>query len=169
MQLSEFISIKEATFSKTAVLFGIDNNPSEHQFTIMRHLAINLFDPLRAGLGNRPINISSFYRSPELNEKIGGAKNSDHMILGDTCAIDLDNDIYPRNYAASNAEIFWYVYKNLPYNKLIWEFGDNRNPSWVHISFSLNDRKNQEKKALHAYRFNGRTKYELFNPTDFFR
>ena len=169
INISDHITFMEATFSATALRYGIRNTPSLQQVTIMRHLGINLFEPLRAALGGRPINITSFYRSPTLNRRIGGASKSDHMILEDTCAIDLDNDIYPPYAAANNASIFWHIYDNLPYNKLIWEFGDKKNPAWVHISFSLDDRKNLEKKTLHAKRKNGRTTYELFNPTDFYR
>ena len=85
--ISEHISYKEATFSETATRQDIDNTPSEDQLCIMRTLAENVFEPLRAYVDG-PIKINSFFRSMALNVAIGGAKSSQHM-RGE--AIDIDD------------------------------------------------------------------------------
>lgn len=167
-KLSEHISYLEATRSATALRLGIDNTPDDRQITVMRHLAINVFEPLRNHF-KTPIRVSSFYRSPILNRKIGGASKSDHMVQGDVAAIDLDNDPFENWTGVSNADIFWYIYDNLDYYKLIWEFGDNEKPSWVHISFSLDDQKNKRKHTYHAHKPKGRTVYSLFDESKFKR
>lgn len=165
--ISEHITYNEAVRSATAIRFGIDNTPNERQLTVMRHLALNLFEPVRNHF-DKPIRVSSFYRSKKLNRKIGGALNSDHIILEDVAAIDLDNDALTWT-GVSNADIFWYIFDNLNYYKLIWEFGDKKNPAWVHISFSLDDNKNKRKHTYYAHKPRGRTVYSNFDPSKFIR
>jgi len=126
MKISANISEAEAFKSQSAVRHGIDNTTTnEVVLANMRHVA-ELFEQIRAHFG-KPIGISSFYRSPALNKKIGGAKNSQH-ILGE--AIDIDADIYG---GVTNAQIFEFA-KTLDFDQLIWEYGDDNNPAWVHIS-----------------------------------
>lgn len=165
--LSPNLSYNEAVRSSTAIRFGIANIPDDRQLAIMEHLAINLFEPVRNHF-DKPIRVSSFYRSPQLNRKIGGASNSDHMVLEDVAAIDLDNDALTWT-GVTNADIFWYIYDHLDYYKLIWEFGDDKNPDWVHISFSLDDKKNKRKHTYYVHKPKGRTVYSLFDETKFKR
>ena len=47
-------------------------------------------------------------------------------------AFDLDADVFGR---VSNSEIFNYIRENLQFDQLIWEFGDEDNPDWVHVSY----------------------------------
>ena len=75
-----------------------------------------------------PIGISSFYRSPKLNQKVKGSKTSQH-IKGE--AMDIDADIFG---GITNKEIFDYIKDNLDFHELIWEYGDDDNPAWVHVS-----------------------------------
>lgn len=158
MKISDHISFKEATKSATALKHGIDNKPSASQLEIMKHLAWCIFEPIRNWF-DTPIFISSFYRSKELNRRIGGATSSDHMVLGDTAAIDLDQDAYPSS-TASNNDIFHWVRKNVEYYKLIAEFPDeNGKISWVHISYSTDDSKNMEMRTLIAVKKSGKTHY----------
>ena len=126
MKISKYISSVEAFKSQSAIRHKIDNNTTdENILSNMRHVAI-LFDKIREYFGV-PIGISSFYRCQELNKKIKGSKNSQH-ISGE--AIDIDADIFG---GVTNKEIFEYA-KSLDFDQLIWEFGDDKNPAWVHIS-----------------------------------
>ncbi len=126
MKISANISEAEAFKSQSAVRHGIDNTTTnEVVLANMQHVA-ELFEQIRAHFGV-PIGISSFYRSPALNKKIGGAKNSQHT-LGE--AIDIDADIFG---GVTNAQIFEFA-KTLDFDQLIWEYGDDNNPAWVHIS-----------------------------------
>ncbi len=100
------------------------------------------------------IYVSSGYRSDALNKAIGGSRKSQHS-KGE--ALDLDND--NKNVAASNTEIFNYIKDNLDFDQLIWEFGTDENPDWVHVSYLSIDE--NRKRCLRAYKENGKTKYKI--------
>ena len=113
--ISKNVSYKEGVYSITAKRLGIKNDPNSYHLSNMELLAEKIFEPLRKHV-NGPIKINSFYRSPELNQAIGGSSKSQHC-KGQ--AIDIDD-----SYAyATNAEMFNYIRKNLNYDQMIWEFG----------------------------------------------
>ena len=149
--ISRHISSKEGVYSSTAERKSIDNTPTEEHLCNMQVLAHNVFEPLREWVGG-PIAINSFYRSPELNSAIGGSKTSQHC-KGQ--AIDID-DTYGRK---SNAEMFEFIKNNLDYDQMIWEFGDDENPNWVHISYVSEDQ--NRRRILQAYKENNQNKYKV--------
>ena len=157
-KLSRNITMYEATKSWTAIKNGIENIPNESQLFNMRLLAENIFEPLRIGLGNYPINIAAFFRSLELNKKlskIGAALKSQHMAnKGAAMDIDVDSSTYLYNY-----QIFEYIKNNLNFDQLIWEHGNKLNPDWVHVSYNKD---NNRKQILIAYKENGETKYKSY-------
>ena len=59
--------------------------------------------------------------------------------------------------ALSNKEIFNFIKEKLSFDQLIWEFGTEQNPDWVHVSYNANG--NQRKQVLKAIKENGKTKY----------
>ena len=150
--ISKNVSYNEGVNSKTALRLGIDNTPNEEQTNNMHLVAENVFQPLREHF-NVPIYISSFFRSSALNKAIGGSKTSQHC-KGE--AMDLDADIFE---GITNAQIFNYIKDNLKFDQLIWEFGTDKNPSWVHVSFS--NYKNRG-KVLKAIKSNGKTIYQNY-------
>ena len=125
--ISKHISYKEAIRSNTALRRGIDNVPDEGELKNMQLIAEKVFEPLRAWVGG-PIKINSFFRSVELNKAIGGSSKSQHC-KGQ--AVDLD-DTFGRK---TNAEMYNYIKENLDFDQIIWEFGDDSNPAWVHVSY----------------------------------
>lgn len=129
-RISEHISFKEATRSNTAIKNGIENIPSKKQIKKMKLLADNIFEPLRNWAGV-PIYVSSFFRSKKLNSIISKSVSSQHL-AEDGSAIDFDGDVFK---GKSNSELFNYIKDNLEFDKLIWEYGDDKNPEWVHVSF----------------------------------
>ena len=147
--ISKHISLKEATKSNTAQRLGIENFPNNDTLIQMQALAENIFEPLREHVGG-PIYITSFYRSPELNKAIGGSSKSQHC-LGQ--AIDVD-DVLGR---ATNKEMFEYIKDNLDFDQLIWEFGDDKNPNWVHVSYNAAGNRGN---ILQAVKKDGRTIYK---------
>lgn len=149
--ISKNLSLKEATRSNTARRLGIDNTPDGYAKGNMELLANKIFQPLREWVGG-PIRVNSFYRSEELNRAIGGSSRSQHC---QGRAIDLD-DIHGH---ATNAEMFEYIKDNLNFDQLIWEFGDEENPDWIHVSYVSEDQ--NRNRCLKAYKLNGKTKYEL--------
>jgi len=150
-RISKNISYKEATRSITAIRLGLENKPSDYELTNMQVLAEKVFQPLRKWVG-KPIKINSFFRSVELNKAIGGSSRSQHC---EGRAIDID-DTYGH---ATNAEMFDWIKENLDFDQMIWEFGDDENPDWVHVSYVSED--SNRKRCLKAYRENGKTKYKV--------
>lgn len=148
MKVSDNITYKEALRSNTAKRLGIKNVPDEFTFETMQITAAHVFEPVRKHF-NEPIYISSFYRCEELNKAIGGSSKSQHC-KGE--AIDID-DVYSK---ATNADFFNYIKDKLEFDQLIWEFGDDESPDWVHVSYSLG---NNRMRILKAIKENGRTKY----------
>ena len=149
--ISEHISKKEATFSATATRRGIDNTPGEYELQNMELIAEKVFEPLRKHV-NGPIKINSFYRSEELNQAIGGSSKSQHC---QGRVMDLD-DTY--GYM-SNADMYNYIKDNLDFDQMIWEFGTEENPDWVHVSYV--DADSNRKRCLQAYKEDGKTKYKV--------
>jgi zinc D-Ala-D-Ala carboxypeptidase len=149
MQLSANLSLAEVTRSETAKRRGISNMPTPEHIENFKKLAINIFQPIREHFG-KPILISSGYRSAELNKAIGGSLSSQHC-SGEAIDIDMDGtDI-------TNAQIFHYIKDNLNFDQIIWEFGTDKNPDWVHVSFAAN--RSQRKQMLVAKKVNGKTTY----------
>ena len=150
-RISEHISLKEGIKSHTATRLGIDNTPRELDLINMKTVAEKVFEPLRKWVGG-PIAINSFYRSPQLNSAIGGSTTSQHCI---GCALDLDD-----NYGyKTNAEMYEYIKKNLDFDQMIWEFGDDNNPNWVHVSY-VNPGENRN-RCLRAKRCASGTSYSV--------
>jgi len=147
--ISKHISEKEATKSVTALRLGIDNTPDGDTLNNMKLVAEKVFEPLREWVGGA-IKINSFYRSPALNEAIGGSTRSQHC-KGQ--AMDID-DIYGHK---TNKEMFDWIKENLSFDQMIWEFGTSENPDWVHVSY-VNEEKNRN-RILKAVRDDGKTKY----------
>jgi zinc D-Ala-D-Ala carboxypeptidase len=151
-QISKHISWSEATSSPTATKEGIVNIPNSAQLINMKLLAENVFEPLREWAG-APIKVNSFFRSDALNRQIGGARNSQHC-SNDGSAIDID-----ATGSKTNADLFHHIRKNLKFDQLIWEFGTDEQPNWVHVSFRIG---NNRKQVLKAVKIAGKTKYLPF-------
>ena len=154
MKLSKNLSLAECLRSQTAKRLGIKNEPHD-EFVVknLKAIAEHVFQPLREAFGC-PIYVSSGYRHPDLNRAIGGAKRSQHM---EGRALDLDADVFGR---CTNAQIFHYIKDNLEFDQLVWEFGDEDNPDWVHVSYVLDG--DNRKRCLKACRDDqGKTYYEV--------
>lgn len=152
MRLSENLTLAEVTKSATAKRKGISNEPTIEHMENLKAVAQNIFQPVRNHFG-KPIAVTSGYRSADLNKAIGGSSTSQHC-KGE--AIDMDADVFG---GVTNREIFEYIKDNLDFDQLIYEFGDENNPDWVHCSFIS---KGNRRQILRAVRKNGRTSYELY-------
>ena len=149
--ISKHITYKEAVRSNTALRLNINNIPNDYEISNMVGIASNIFEPLREYVGG-PIKINSMFRSEALNRAIGGSSRSQHC---QGRAIDLDDTFGHK----TNAEMFNYIKNNLNFDQLIWEFGDDTNPDWVHVSFVSNDE--NRGRCLKAEKVNGRTSYRV--------
>jgi zinc D-Ala-D-Ala carboxypeptidase len=121
MRLSENFSLEELTASETAARKGIDNTPSEEVIDNLKRLAAALQE-VRALLNHRAILISSGYRSPELNQAVGGSATSDH------CK-GLAADFICPSYGTPNDIVRAIAASGLSFKQVIREFD-----RWVHLS-----------------------------------
>ena len=144
MNLSAHVTLKEFQASGLATLRNINNEMNESQIASAKLLCENVFEPLRLYL-NTPINISSGFRSLQVNKMIGGAKTSQHT-KGEAMDIKV------------GAKGFNFIKDKLEFDQLIWEFGNDENPAWVHVSYSSKNRK----QVLKATKKNGKTIYSNY-------
>ena len=119
MNLSPNFTLEEMTRSEYALRRGWPNDPDDKALANLKRVAL-LLEKVRAEV-NRPIIVTSGYRSPNINSAIGGQKNSQHMLgcAADIRAIDLSADDL----------MMAIVDSDIKYDQLIKEFD-----SWVHIS-----------------------------------
>lgn len=150
-RISKHITYKEAVRSNTALRLNINNIPNDYEISNMVGIASNVFEPLREYVGG-PIKINSMFRSEALNRAIGGSSRSQHC---QGRAIDLDDTFGYK----TNAEMFNYIKDNLNFDQLIWEFGDDTNPDWIHVSFVSNDE--NRGRVLQAKIINGKKTYKI--------
>lgn len=144
---SQYFKLNEFLISQDAARFGITNTPTDDIINNIQFLCTKILDPLRYKIG-KPIVISSGYRSPELNKKIGGAidppsqhifgKAADIIIPGMTAKQTMD-------YILTNTK--------LPFDQIILEFG-----AWVHVSFDK-EKKLQRGNVLQANIVNQKVDY----------
>ena len=152
MKLSEHLDLSEVIRSESAKRNGISNMPIPQHIENFKLLAEKIFEPIRNNF-RCPIHISSGYRSIELNSAIKGSLTSQHC-TGE--AIDIDMDGTPNG--VTNKMVFDFIKNNLEFDQLIWEFGTNENPDWVHVSYESTGK--QRKQVLKAIRSNGSTQYK---------
>lgn len=143
-KISENITYEEATRTSS----HSPNVPSPEHITKMKYVAEKVFQPLRKHFKG-PIGILSFFRSEAVNADVKGSATSQHC-KGEAM------DISGTKYGISNAEIFEHILINLPFDQLIWEFGDNDEPAWVHVSCK---KSGNRKQVLKAIKRDGKTVY----------
>lgn len=148
MKLTAHFELGEFTRSESAKRHGVSNEPTPEHLENIKVLCEKILEPIRTKFG--PLNISSGYRSKVLNHYIGGSLSSQHC---EGKAADLDQDGMD---GVSNTEIFNWIKDNLDFDQMIWEFGDNNKPDWVHVSY--NGVKNR-KQVLRALKVNNKTVY----------
>jgi len=156
MRISKNFTLHELTRSNTALRLGIDNSPTKdgvHKLTI---LANAVLQPIRNLIG--PIRITSAYRSPELNSRLGGSPNSQH------CRYEAVDCQFVKRGRMDNIKIYEAIQELcLDFDQLILEFGDSsidqdpNYPAWIHLSYKIVDNRQE---VLVAYKDeNNKTKY----------
>ena len=139
--MTKNFTLQELTATKT----GLPNALPKHLEPNLRALAENVLQPARDALG--AIEITSCYRSPEVNKRVGGASKSQHV---QAQAADL-------KFNGGNDVLFHWIADNLEFDQLIAEGSDgNGNPKWIHVSYSTT---NNRKQILIAVFNNGKAKY----------
>ena len=141
MKLSENFSLDEVIRSATATKLGIDNIPEQEHLDNLQVVIDEIAQPLRDHFG-KPVRINSGYRSPALNDAIGGSKKSQHS-KGE--ALDLEID------GVSNMEVAGWITENCDYDQVILEFynpAEGPNSGWVHASCKADLSQNRERNLI---------------------
>ena len=149
MLLSPNFTLAELTRSDYALRMGLDNTPPAVLIESLRELAIEVLEPVRTLLGGRPIHTNSGYRSPAVNQGIGGSPTSQHM-KGEAADIEVP-------HISHKDAIRFIIASEIPYDQIIWEGGDR---GWIHISHAIG--RPQRKQALTAVFPNGKAVYSPF-------
>tara|TARA_R110000751_G_scaffold193720_3_gene299199 strand:- start:82 stop:546 length:465 start_codon:yes stop_codon:yes gene_type:complete len=126
MNLSAHFTLAELCKSETASRLSIDNTPDETEVDALTYLANSVLEPIRFSY-DIPYSPSSGFRSPELNQTIGGATGSQHC-AGEAADIEIPG--------VSNLSLAWWIRSHVDYDQLILEYYNLNEPSsgWVHIS-----------------------------------
>ena len=121
--MKNYFTVQELVISDTAKKFNIDNTPTLTVKQHLQELITNLLNPIREAWGS-PIIVSSGYRCPKLNEKVGGSKTSAHLT-------GYAADLIPGN--GQRAKFIKFVQdflkkNNLKFDQCIDEYG-----RWCHV------------------------------------
>jgi hypothetical protein len=148
--MSDHFTIKELTYSDTAIRLGIDNSPTDQVLINLQNVVQFILEPVRNHF-NKPITITSGYRSPELCKAIGSSATSQH-----TFGQAVDFEIL----GIANKEVSDWIVNHLDYDQCILEFWKPEEPNsgWVHCSYKPSGNR---KMYLRAYKSNNRTVYEV--------
>jgi len=128
-RITEHFMLSELVYSQTATAKSIDNTPNQDQVDNLIRLTKNVLEPLRKAL-DRPITVSSGFRSEELNIALGGAPYSQHM---DGEAVDIVCD--------GLVDAFRYIIRHLYFDQVIFETVGSK--SWIHISLASKLNRNE--------------------------
>ena len=121
MRLSANFTLDELTVSEVAARHGLDNTPPQEIIENLKLLAQSL-QTLRSFFGNNAIIVTSAYRSPEVNAKVGGSKNSDHLR-------GLAADFIVPSFGNLDQVIRAILASGVPFKQIIREFD-----RWTHFS-----------------------------------
>lgn len=155
MKISEHLDLAEIIRSETAKRYGISNMPTPEHLENFKKLAENVFEKIRNHF-RCPIHISSGYRSKELNAKTPGSSLTSQHSTGEAIDIDMDGSAN----GVTNKMVFDYIKDNLEFDQLIWEFGNDNQPDWVHVSYESTGK--QRKQILRATKINGKSTYKPY-------
>ena len=111
-QLSKNFTLEELCASQTAKARSIKNEPGTQEVANLAALVQNVLQPLRTWWG-REVKIGSGYRCTQLNDAVGGVRNSQH-IIGMAADLCIDGDL------TKGKKWFRYIRDYLPFDQLIW-------------------------------------------------
>ena len=126
-KLSNHFTVGEVIASPTAEKYKINNEPSAAQWVRIKLLIEKVLEPTRVALGH-PFVVNSIFRSKLLNQRVKGAGSSQHC-ANNGAAADIECP------ELGNEVLFNYLLTNSDFDQLIWEYGNNKSPDWVHISY----------------------------------
>ena len=134
IKLTKNFTLDEMCKSKKAKELRIKNVPSPKEVARLKVLCEKVLQPLRDYMGE-PVIINSGYRSPELNKKVGGVRDSQHLI-GEAADINCKGSLEYAN------RIIEFIMLNLEFDQLILE--RKKGAMWVHVSYTTSGKNRQQ-------------------------
>ena len=127
MQLSKHFTLEEFEKSQTATRKGITNKAGSGEIKSLGDLCYEVLEPVRVKF-DKPVTITSGYRSPELSEAIGSKATSQHC-LGEAADFEITG--------VSNLEVALWIQNHCDFDQLILEFWKDGEPNsgWIHVSY----------------------------------
>tara|TARA_R110002167_G_scaffold124569_1_gene304071 strand:- start:276 stop:776 length:501 start_codon:yes stop_codon:yes gene_type:complete len=127
-QLSKHFTLPEMTKSMTATRKGIDNTPGAGEIKSLGDLCYEVLEPVHAHF-DKPISVSSGYRSEALCEAIGSKKTSQHA-KGQACDFEING--------VPNIQIAYWLTNNVDFDQCILEYykPEDGAAGWIHVSYN---------------------------------
>ena len=155
MLIGKYLTLEECCKSATAIRLGIDNKPNQQQIIALQALATNVYDKVCEKFLLK-IPVTSGFRSKALNDAISGSSGSSQHMRGEAFDLDLDGTMN----GVTNAQLFNYIKQHINFDQLIWEFGTDTNPDWVHVSYDVAGK--NRKNVFKGFRANGKVHYKPY-------
>lgn len=155
MLIGKYLTLEECCKSATAIRLGIENKPNQQQIIALQTLATNIYDKCCERFLIK-IPVTSGFRSKELNSAISGSSASSQHMQGEAFDLDLDGTLN----GVTNSQLFNYIKQNLNFDQLIWEFGTDNNPDWVHVSYDVAGK--NRKNIFKSVKVNGKVSYRPY-------
>ncbi|NTV50922.1 MAG: hypothetical protein HGA20_14940 [Geobacteraceae bacterium] len=135
MKLTEHFTREEMERSSTAIRLGIGNTcPPELVPNML--ICATVLETIRAHY-NKPIHVTSNYRSPAVNKAVGGSPTSAH-----SAALGIDFEVD----GESNLAVCKWCAANIPdYDQVIYEFGE---AGWIHLGLTNGTPRKQKLSAV---------------------
>ena len=136
MQLSKHFKLEEFEKSMTATRKGIENKAGSGEIKNLTDLCYGVLEPVRAKF-DKPITITSGYRSPDLNRAIGSKSDTSQHCKGEACDFEIAG--------VSNLKVALWISNNCDFDQLILEYwkDDDPNAGWIHCSFKEGSNRKQ--------------------------
>ena len=127
MQLSKHFRLEEFEKSQTAQRLGIKNKAGSGEIKNLTDVCYGVLEKVRVKY-DKPVIVTSGYRSPELCEAIGSKSTSQHT-KGE--AVDFEV------IGIANIQVAYFIEANCDFDQLILEYycPDDDQKGWVHCSF----------------------------------
>lgn len=155
MLIGKYLTLEECCKSATALRLGIDNKPNQQQIIALHSLAVNIYDKCCEKFLVK-IPVVSGFRSKGLNDAISGSSQSSQHMRGEAFDLDLDGTFNGVN----NAQLFEYIHSHLSFDQLIWEFGTETSPAWIHVSYDVSGK--NRKNVFYSAKENGKVQYKPY-------
>ncbi len=140
IMLSEHFSLREMTRSARALERCIDNTPPMTAVANMIVLCQRVLEPVRSRFG--VTRVTSGYRSPLLNEVVGGVKNSQHT-KGEAADIHLSS-------METGRKMFDFIRDNLEFDQLLLEHCADNGSYWLHVSYTRRRKNRHDARKIEA-------------------